>query len=274
MSPVTTRRVGTGRSEFVAEHRGGEFTERLPARGQRGPSVNADVVIGTETPRVGEETRRCRSSMPWAGGGIRRARALLVAAAAMIAASMSLAANDGAPAQDLVEQVTSNITEELASRREAIQDDPRALHELVDRLLLPYFDFERMSRRVLGSKRWKKATPEQQERFVSAFRTLLVNTYANALQEYDGQTLTYLDPIARKKDDEIVIPVQVELADGQPVRVAYAMHGTGTDWKVFDVAIDGVSLVKNYRSSFRSEIARHGIDGLIERLEAKNSTTD
>jgi len=191
----------------------------------------------------------------------------------MIAASMSLAANDGPPARDLVEEVTSSITEELVSRREAIQDDPRALQELVDRLLLPYFDFERMSRRVLG-KRWKKATPEQQERFVSAFRTLLVNTYAKVLQEYSGQTLTYLDPIARKKDDEIVIPVQVELEDGQPFRIEYWMHGTGTDWKVFDVRIEGVSLVTNYRSSFRSEIARHGIDGLIERLEAKNSTTN
>ena len=202
-----------------------------------------------------------------------RSRALTIAAAGMIAASMSLAANDGSPARNLVEQVTTDITQELSSRREAIQDDPRAMHDLVDRFLLPYFDFERMSRRVLG-KRWKKATSEQRARFVSAFRTLLVHTYAKVLQEYDGQALTYLDPIARKKDDEIVIPVEVDLADGQPIRIAYAMHGTGADWKVFDVAIDGVSLVMNYRSSFRSEIARHGIDGLIERLEAKNSTTN
>ena len=206
-------------------------------------------------------------------GDIRTLRALLVAAAGMIAASVSLAANDGAPARDLVEQVTSNITEELVLRREAIQDDPSALYDLVDRLVLPYFDFERMSRRVLG-KRWKKATPEQQARFVGAFRGLLVGTYAKVLHEYSGQTLTYLDPVARKKGDEIVIPVEVALADGQPVRIAYAMHGTGTDWKVFDVAIDGVSLVTNYRSSFRSEIARHGIDGLIERLEVKNATTN
>ena len=206
-------------------------------------------------------------------GAIETWRALLVAAAGMIAATMSLAANDGAPARDLVEQVTSNITEELVSRRDAIQDDPRALYELVDRLVLPYFDFERMSRRVLG-KRWKKATPEQQARFVAAFRTLLVRTYASVLREYRGQTLTYLDPVARKKDDEIVIPVQVELADGRPIRVAYAMHGEGTSWKVFDVQLDGVWLVRNFRSSFRPDLARHGIDGLIERLEVKNATTN
>ena len=78
----------------------------------------------------------------------------------------------------------------------------------------------------------------------------------------------------RKKDDEIVIPVTIELAGSHPAQVAYAMHGSGTDWKVFDVAVDGVSIVKNYRSSFRSELARNGIDGLIASLQAKNAATN
>ena len=199
-----------------------------------------------------------------------RSRVLIVAAAGMIAGATVLAASPGVPAQNLVKQVTSSIIEELTSRREALQDNPQAMHELVDRLVLPYFDFERMSRRVLG-KRWKKATSEQQARFVSAFRTLLVRTYATLLDEYNGQRMTYLDPVPRKKDDEIVIPVQMEVTSSQVVRVAYAMHESAAGWKVFDVAVDGVSLVTNYRSSFRSEIARHGIDGLIARIEAKNS---
>ena len=199
-----------------------------------------------------------------------RSRVLIVAAAGMIAGATVLAASPGIPAQNLVKQVTSGIIEELRSRREALQDNPQAMHELVDRHLLPYFDFERMSRRVLG-KRWKKATPEQQARFVSAFRTLLVRTYATLLDEYNGQRMIYLDPVPRKKDDEIVIPVQMEVTSNQEVRVAYAMRESAEGWKVFDVAVDGVSLVTNYRSSFRSEVARHGIDGLIARIEAKNS---
>ena len=199
-----------------------------------------------------------------------RRRVLMVAAAGMIAGATVLAASPGIPAQNLVKQVTSSIIEELTSRREALQDNPQAMYELVDRRLLPYFDFERMSRRVLG-KRWKKATPEQQARFVSAFRTLLVRTYATLLDEYNGQRMIYLDPVPRKKDDEIVIPVQMEVTSNQVVRVAYAMRESAAGWKVFDVAVDGVSLVTNYRSSFRSEIARHGIDGLIARIEAKNS---
>ena len=203
--------------------------------------------------------------------GLLRRTALIVAVAgvAMAAAPAATAASDGSAAQQLVQRVTSTIIDELTERRDALRDDPRAVYELVDRLVLPHFDFERMSRRVLGKKGWRKATPEQRAQFVAAFRTLLVRTYAVMLNEYRGQTLTWLDPVPRRKDDEIVIPVTIDLDSGPPAQVAYAMYGSGADWKVFDVAVDGVSLVKNYRSSFRSEIARKGIDGLIASLEAK-----
>ena len=206
--------------------------------------------------------------------GMWRSRVLVAAAASMIAGSVVWAAgDDGTSARHLVEQVTSSIVDEIESHRDAYRGDQDATHKLVERLVFPHFDFERMSRRVLG-KRWKAATPEQRARFIAAFGTLLVSTYAKVVSEYSGQSLTYLEPVPRKKDDEIVIPMQVALADGQPLRVAYAMYRSGTDWKVFDVAVDGVSLVTNYRSSFRSEIAQNGIDGLIDRLEAKNSPTD
>ena len=204
---------------------------------------------------------------------VRRNGALMIAVlAGVVAGSMAAAASPGASARHMVEEVTTRLLEELTSQRESLQDDPQRLYEFVDRLVLPHFDFERMSRRVLG-KRWKKSSPEQRTRFVSAFRSLLVRTYATVLNEYRGQTVTYLDPVARKKDNEIVIPMVVELAGNRSVRVAYAMHQDGADWKVFDVSVDGVSLVTNYRSSFRSEIARHGIDGLTTRIETKYPTT-
>ena len=205
--------------------------------------------------------------------GVRRRLVSMVGVTCLLVGSAAFAADNAAPAQDLVKQVTSSIIEELESGRVSLQDNPERAYELAARLVLPHFDFERMSRQVLR-KRWKTATPEQQQRFVSAFRTLLVRTYAMVLNEYHGQTLTYLDPVPRKKDDEIVVPVEIELTGSQTVRIAYAMHVSGSDWKVFDVAVDGVSLVTNYRSSFRSEIARHGIEGLIARLEAKNATTN
>ena len=208
---------------------------------------------------------------PVAGFLHRVALVVAVAAMTMAAGPTVTAASDGSAAQQLVQKVTSTIIDELAARRDALRNDPQAVYELVDRLVLPHFDFERMSRRVLGKKGWKTATPEQRAQFVTAFRTLLVRTYAVMLNEYRGQPLVWREPVPRKKDDEVVVPVTIELAGGQPAQVAYAMHGGGADWKVFDVALDGVSLVKNYRSSFRSKLARNGIDGLIASLEAKNA---
>ena len=205
-------------------------------------------------------------------GGIPRLMAAMVVAACLFAGSAATAADAGASAQRFVQQVTSTVVDELTSRRETFRDDPQALYELVDRHILPYFDFERMSRLVLGKKRWKSSSPEQRERFVAAFRSLLVRTHAELLREYQGQPLTYLDPVQLKQEDEIYVPVEIDLSGGQSVLIGYALQGTGTDWKVFDVTVDGVRLLRNYRSSFRSEIARHGVDGLIARLEAVGQT--
>ena len=140
-----------------------------------------------------------------------RRAALMVAAAGVLAGSTTMAADSESPALDLVKQVTSSIIQELDSQGELLRDDTERAFMLSERLVLPYLDVERMARRVLG-KRWRAATPEQQTRFVSAFRTMLVRTYALVLHEYRGQTLTYLDPVPRKKDDEIVIPVRIEVA--------------------------------------------------------------
>ena len=196
---------------------------------------------------------------------------MAVAAAGMVAWSMAAAADAGpSAAQALVKETTARLLELLESERESLRDDPQRMHEVVEEYILPYFDFERMSRRVLGKKQWKKASPEQHARFVSAFRSLLVRTYATLLNQYDDQTITWLDPVPRKKDDEVVIPVLIGQDGNRAIRVAYAMHRDGQDWKAFDVSVDGVSLVTNYRSSFRSEIAQHGIDGLITRIETRN----
>lgn len=205
-------------------------------------------------------------------GFLHRMVLLVAVAGTALAAGPAVAeASDDSAAQRLVQQVTSAIVDELIARRDALGQDPQAVYELVDRLVLPHFDFERMSRRVIGKKHWNAATAVQRTRFVAAFRVLLVRTYALLLNEYRGQRFTWLDPAPRERDDVIVVPVMIDTAGSRPVRVAYTMHGGATDWKVFDVAVEGVSLARNYRSSFRAELARHGIDGLNASLEAKNA---
>ena len=167
-----------------------------------------------------------------------RIRVLGVAAAGAIAWSAAVPADAGHPARALVEETTSNVIEALKSQHEALSSDPRRLYEFVGEYILPHFDFERMSRRALGGKRWREVGPEQRARFVSEFRFLLVRTYATALNGYRDQAITYLDPVPGKKEDEVVIPMQFETAGGE-VPVSYAMHRGEGGWRIYDVSISG-----------------------------------
>lgn len=172
------------------------------------------------------------------------------------------------PGQVVVRNTTARMLEALRRDREEISAHPARIYNLVADIILPHFDFDRMSRRVLG-KHWRRASRAQRERFVQEFRTLLVRTYATALSEYRDQNIRYLKPRARD-DTELTVRTQIEQQGGPPIPIDYQLYRTADSWKVYDVVIDGVSLVVNYRSSFSAEIRKGGIDGLIARLAEHN----
>ncbi len=184
--------------------------------------------------------------------------------------SLNAAATGNTSAQDLVKTTTDRVLETLTNERDAIEESPNRLFEIVDEIILPHFDFERMSRRVLG-KAWKRASPEQQSQFVKEFRILLVNTYATALKIYSDETIEFLPPREKEGGKETTIRTQIIQSGSPPIPINYRMYQRDDGWKVFDIAIDGVSLVINYRSTFRSEIRKNGVDGLIARLAKHNS---
>ncbi|HEB95597.1 MAG TPA: ABC transporter substrate-binding protein, partial [Sedimenticola thiotaurini] len=129
------------------------------------------------------------------------------------------------------------------------------------------FDFERMSRLALG-RHWRKASEQQRQAFVAAFRQLLVRTYATALLNYSDEQIVYKPLRQEPTGKEAVVNTLVSEPGGAPVPIDYRLHlGSDGHWRVYDVIVDGVSLVSNYRSSFGSEIRRRGMDGLIRKLE-------
>lgn len=199
-------------------------------------------------------------------------RALLFAILAA-AFSLNAAATGNTSPQELVKTTTDRVLERLADDREAIENSPDRLFEIVDEIIIPHFDFERMSRRVLG-KAWKRASPEQQSQFVKEFRTLLVHTYATALKIYSDERIEYLPPREKEGGKETTIRTQIIQSGSPPVPINYRMYRRDDGWKVFDITIDGVSLVINYRSTFKSEIRKNGVDGLIARLAKHNSKQD
>jgi phospholipid transport system substrate-binding protein len=190
-------------------------------------------------------------------------------AAALCAAGSPQAASDITPLE-LVRDTSSRMLAALHDERDAIRQDSSRLYDLVSTIVLPYFDFERMSQWVLG-KNWRTATPEQRERFVEQFRNLLVRTYGTALSDYADEKIIYLPFAGDLSAQTVTVRTEIEQA-GSTIPINYSMYRSRDGWKVYDVAISGVSLVTNYRSSFGNIIRDEGMDSLIRRLEEKNSS--
>lgn len=188
----------------------------------------------------------------------------------LLAAPLRSLAADTASAEQVIQQTSKEIMTTIESRKEELREDSTRLYALVEDIVLPHFDFDFISRLVLG-RAWKEASPENRKRFSQAFQKLLVRTYSNALLEYSGEQLTWIEAKTGDNPNRVIQRAEVELASGQVVPMNYRMHKTGNGWKVYDITIDNISLVMNYRGSFAGEIRKNGLTSLIERLEAKNS---
>ena len=149
--------------------------------------------------------------------------------------------------------------------------DRRVLNDVVEKKVLPHFDFQAMTRQAVG-RHWREASPAQQRSLENAFRALLVTTYTTALTQSStaDQTVEVRPLVVRPADDDITVRTLVKDASRKPLAVDYRLAKTANGWKVYDVVVENLSLVTNYRDSFNSEIGRSGIDGLIKALDAKN----
>jgi len=193
---------------------------------------------------------------------------------AMLALGLtSIAAAQAAPqaAQELVHKTSDTVLERLRADHDELMANSDRIYPLVQDLVLPHFDFAKMSQWVLG-KHWRAATAEQRKQFTEQFRNLLVRTYAKALLEYDDQQLRYLPLQAGKDDRRVTVKTEIIQSGGPPIPINYAMYLRGDgEWKVYDIAVDGASMVSTYRKSYYSQIRRKGLDALIERLKQRNT---
>jgi phospholipid transport system substrate-binding protein len=163
--------------------------------------------------------------------------------------------------------VVKTTTDEVLATIKQTKDQ-RALIQVAEQKVLPRFDFKRMTQLAVGQS-WNKASPQQQEALERAFRTLLVRTYTAALSQSSGDTKVDIKPAAME-GGEATVKTLVTEPGRKPFNIDYRMHNGGGDWKVYDVVVENLSLVTNYRGSFQSEIGRSGIDGLIKVIEQKN----
>ena len=172
-------------------------------------------------------------------------------------------------AEEVVKTTATQVIDRLKADREALKVKPELIYGLVDELIIPHFDFRSMSKWVLGQN-WKKATAAQQESFITQFRTLLVRTYAKALLEYSDNKITYYPMTSAPDSNLVVVKTDVTQTGSTKIPINYSLHLKDDEWKVVDVAIDGISLVSTYRGSFASEVRTNGLDALIQQLIDKN----
>jgi phospholipid transport system substrate-binding protein len=171
--------------------------------------------------------------------------------------------------QEVVRETADLMLDKLRSHRTELDADPSLIYGMVQEIVLPRFDFELISRYVLG-RYWRQATAAQQQAFIESFRSLLVRTYAHALLNYSDQDIRYLAVRADKDGDRVLVPTQVAAAGAPAIPIDYKLYRDGGGaWKVYDVVIDGISLVSTYRNNFNSQIGRVGIDGVIESMQQR-----
>jgi phospholipid transport system substrate-binding protein len=194
----------------------------------------------------------------------------ILAAAAMIVSASVMAGEAIAP-DVLVKNTATEVIEIVKKDKDIQAGDNKKIVALTEEKIVPHFDFERMSRIVLG-RNWAKASKEQQTQFTTEFRNLLVRTYSSALAKYRNQTIEYKPLHAAAGDTDVTVKTQIVQPGGQPVPVDYALIKRDDGWKVYDVVIEGVSLVTNYRGQFANEIKQGGMDGLIQKLADKNKS--
>jgi len=177
----------------------------------------------------------------------------------------AVAAEDLHPAAAVVIQTVDEMQTRMRAERETLQQDQSRVNQLVEEIVLPHLDFEYISASVLG-KHWRTASDDQRQRFREAFKSLLLTIYAKALVDNMDSKIEF-EPVRAASDaTDVTVRSSIPQDSEFPLPINYSMELIGNEWKVYDVEIDGLSLVTNYRTSFAKEINQSSLENLIKIL--------
>lgn len=172
--------------------------------------------------------------------------------------------------EEMVRKVTEDVLAAIKSDKALQAGDRQKALALAEQKVMPHIDFAEATKLAVG-KAWTSATPEQQKKLVDEFRAMLVRIYSNAIDVYRGQTMR-VQPVSTPAGSTDVTVRNQYIRPGQPpVHVDYAMRKTPEGWKIYDITVEGMSLVLTYRSEFEQVTRQSGVEGLLKRLAEKNT---
>jgi phospholipid transport system substrate-binding protein len=172
--------------------------------------------------------------------------------------------------EELIKRMTQEVMDAVKSDKQLAAGDKQKALKLAEEKILPHVDFEEATRIAVG-RNWAQASPEQKKKLVAEFRNMLVRTYSNAIQAYEGQEMKVLPVRMKPGETDVTVRNQFIRSGQKPVALDYSMRKTDKGWKIYDIVVEGVSLVLTYRSEFDAVVKQEGIDGLIKRLATKNT---
>lgn len=168
----------------------------------------------------------------------------------------------------MIKTVTQQVLDQIKADKQIQSGNITRITELVNEKILPYTDFTRTTRLVMG-RNWNSATPQQQKQIVEQFKMLLIRTYSGALAQVRDQQVQY-KPFRASPDDTDVVVRSVVINNGSPIQLDYRLYKTPQGWKVYDINVLGAWLIQAYQQQFNEQISQHGVDGLLQFLTQRN----
>jgi phospholipid transport system substrate-binding protein len=193
-----------------------------------------------------------------------------ILATILIAFAPALALAQESP-DALVKRTTDEVLTIIKADKDLQSGNISKVVQLAEQKVLPHFDFERMTRLAVG-RNWAQASAEQKQALTKEFRTMLVRTYSSSLSQYRNQTIEVKPSKVGPNDKEATVRTAVIQQGGPPIPIDYAMEKMDSGWKVYDVIIDGASLVTTYRGTFNDQVQKGGVDGLLKTLQDRNAS--
>ena len=183
---------------------------------------------------------------------------------------VSVLADDMPGPQAMVKQASDDMLKALKDNKKELNAHPEKIYDLVQKILMPHFDFEKMSKLALG-RNWRTASDKQRKEFTEQFRLLLIRTYSTAMLQYTNEEIRFMPFRGDLSSKRVQVDMKVIQNAGPDIPMSLSLYeNRNNNWKVYDIHIDGVSLVTNYRSSFANEIRSGGMDKLIDELTKRN----
>lgn len=169
---------------------------------------------------------------------------------------------------EVIRNAVQRVRGLIQENAERYTEDKQAFYAMIDREIIPHFDMPYIARLVLG-RHARQAEPDQRGRFASAFKETLTRTYADAMLQYNSSVEAEFLPLRMPEDAErATVETRLKVEDGEPIPISFVMHKVDGEWLIYDISVEGISLVTNFRAQFNQRIREDGLDALIKKLEA------